>query len=129
MPLPNEADRHAGIVVCAAECVYNKQALVGQLFLCDRLAGVPCLFRSRMIVIFVFVGGPPYGIFGVVVHYDEFVFRGASRINAGHHVYRAQLADLSLFVPLQLRSGLFIEQHLVRRIVHDLGRAGNAILA
>ena len=84
---------------------------------------------SGMVVVLVLVGGPPHGVLGVVVHDDELVFGGAAGVDAGHNVDGAQLADLALFVALQTGLGLLLEEHLVGRIVYDLGGAGDAILA
>ena len=42
--------------------------------------------------------------------------------------YGSKLADLALFVAFQTGLGLFLEQLLVGGVVHDLSRAGNAIL-
>ena len=56
------------------------------------------------------------------------VFGGAAGVDAGHHVDGAQLADLALFIALQTRLGLFLEEHLVGRIVDDFGRSGDPIL-
>ena len=73
--LYDETDSHAGIFVCAAECIDYEQSLVGELFLGDFLNSFPCLFASRMVVVFVLVGGPPNGVLGVLVHNNIFVFR------------------------------------------------------
>ena len=71
----DETDRHAGVGVGAAECVYYEKSLVGELLESDILNSVPCLNRSRMVVVLVFVGCPPYSVLGILVHNDEFVFR------------------------------------------------------
>ena len=49
-------------------------------------------------------------------------------LDTSHNVDSTQLADLTLFVAYQFGLGLFLEQQLVGRIVHDLSRAGDAIL-
>ena len=126
--LHDEADGHAGILVRAAEGIHDEQALVGELLLGDILERRPRFLRGGMVVVLVFVGGPPHGVLGHVVHDDELVFRGAAGVDAGHHVDRAQLADLSLFKALQTRLGLLLEEHLVGRIVDDFRRSGNPIL-
>ena len=57
------------------------------------------------------------------------VFGGAAGVDAGHDVDGAQLADLSLFIALQTGLGLLLEEHFVGRIVDDLSRPGDPILA
>ena len=125
----NETDSHAGVLVCAAESIHNVQALVGQLLLCDLLHGSPGFLRSGVVVVLVLVAGPPNGVLGVLVHHDELVLGGTAGVDAGHNVHSAQLADLAHFVAFQAGLGLFLEQLLVRGVIHDLGRAGNAVLA
>ena len=125
----DETDSHAGVLVCAAESIHNVQALVGQLLLCNLLHGSPGFLRSGVVVVLVLVAGPPNGVLGVLVHHDELVLGGTAGVDAGHNVHSAQLADLAHFVAFQAGLGLFLEQLLVRGVIHDLGRAGNAVLA
>ena len=82
-----------------------------------------------MVVVLVLVAGPPHGVLGVLVHDDELILGGAAGVDAGHDVDSAQLADLALLVAFQFGLGLLVEQLLVRGVVHDLGRAGDTILA
>ena len=51
--------------------------------------------------------------------------RRRERLDAGS----AQLGGLALLIAGQLGFGLLLEQHLIRGVMHDLGRAGNAILS
>ena len=81
-----------------------------------------------MVVVLVLVGSPPHGVLGVLVHNDELVLGRTAGVDAGHNVHSTQLADLALFVAFQTGLGLFLEQLLVGGVVHDLSRAGNAIL-
>ena len=60
--LNNEADCHAGILVCSTECVYNKQSLVRKFFQGNLLYCIPCFLAGRMIVILVLVRCPPYSV-------------------------------------------------------------------
>jgi hypothetical protein len=124
----DEADSHAGILVGAAESINNKQALVAQLFLGDILNGSPSGLAHGMVIVLVLVAGPPDSVLGVLVHDDVLILGGTAGVNAGHNIDSAQLADPALFVTSQLRLGLLLEQHFVRGVVHDLSRAGNAIL-
>ena len=71
----DETDRHAGVGVGAAECVYYEKSLVGEFLKSDIFNSVPCLNGSRMVVVLVFIGCPPYSVLGILVHNDEFVFR------------------------------------------------------
>ena len=125
----DEADRHAGILVCAAESIHDEQALVAQLLLGNVLNGRPGGLGHGVVVVLVLVAGPPDGVLGVLVNNDVLVLGGTAGVNAGHNVDSAQLGDLALLIAGQLGFGLFLEQHLVRGVMHDLGRAGNAILS
>ena len=125
----DEADGHAGVLVGTAESIDDVQALVGKLLLGDLLHGLPCFLRSGVVVVLVLVGSPPHGVLGVFVHDDELILGGAAGVDAGHDVDSAQLADLTLLVAFQLGLGLLVEQLLIRGVVHDLGRAGDTILA
>ena len=48
-------------------------------------------------------------------------------VDAGHHVDGAQFADLALLVAFQAGLGLLGEQLFIRRVVHDLGGAGDTV--
>ena len=127
--LHDEADSHAGVLVGAAESIDNEQALVAQLLLGDVLNGSPSGLGHGVVVVLVLVAGPPNGVLGVLVHDDVLVLGGAAGVNAGHDIDSAQLADLALLVAGQVRLGLLCEQNIIRGVMHDLGRAGNAILS
>ena len=124
----DETDGHAGVLVGAAESVHHEQALIGQFLLGQFLHRVPGFLRSGVVVVFVLVAGPPHGVLGVLVHDDELILGRTAGVDAGHDVDGTQLADLALFVAFQAGLGLFLEQLLVGGVVHDLSRAGNAIL-
>ena len=127
--LHDEADGHAGVLVGAAEGVDHVQLLVAQLADSQILDGLPDLLGHGVVVVLVRIGGPPHGVLGVVVDDDILVFGGAAGVDAGHDVDGAQLADLADLIAFQTRLRLFGEEHLVGRIVDDLGGAGDAILA
>ena len=127
--LHDEADSHAGVLVGAAEGIDNEQALVAQLLLGDVLNGSPSGLGHGVVVVLVLVAGPPNGVLGVLVHDDVLVLGGAAGVNAGHDIDSAQLGDLALLVAGQVRLGLLSEQNIIRGVMHDLGRAGNAILS
>ncbi len=60
--LHDETDGHAGILVSSAVSINNEQSLVGELLLCDVLYCFPCFLGSRMVIILVLIGSPPYGV-------------------------------------------------------------------
>ncbi len=72
--LHNGADSHARICVRTAERVHYEQPLARQLFESNVLTSVPCFLGSRMIIVLIFIRRPPYGIFGVLIHNNEFIF-------------------------------------------------------
>ena len=124
----DETDGHAGVLVGTAESIHHEEALVGQLVHSQLLAGIPGFLGSGLVVVLILVRGPPDGVLGVLVHDDELILGGTAGVNAGHHVDGAQLADLALFVAFQAGLGLFREELVVRGVVHDFSRAGDAIL-
>ena len=123
----NEADRHAGILVGAAVGVHDEEALVGELFDGQLFHCRPGLLGGRVVVVLVFVGGPPDRILRILVHDDELVFGGAAGVDAGHDVDRAQLADLALVKAGELRIRLLLKEKVIGRIVNDLSRSGDAV--
>ena len=105
----NEADRHTGILVCSAECVHNVKLLSRKLIQGNLLYCLPRFLCSRMIIIFIFVRGPPYCIFGILINYNELVFRGTPGVLTSHNIDCAKLAHLSFFKPFQTRFCLLFE--------------------
>ena len=117
----DETDLHAGVLVGSAESVDNVELLAGELLLGELLAGVPCLDGCLVVVVRIFLGGPPNRTWctflgGVVVD-DELVFRGAAGIDAGHNVEGSEFSLLSLVVSGQAWLGLLVEENLVRWVV------------
>ena len=123
----DEADGHAGVLVGAAEHVHHIQLLVGKLFDGQLLAGSPGFLAGGLVVVLVLGGGPPHGVLGGLVHNDELVLGGTAGVDAGHHVDGAQFADLALLVAFQAGLGFLGEQLFIRRVVHDLGGAGDTV--
>ena len=122
-----EADCHARVFIRAAECVHDVKFFAGKFVHGDFLDGVPRFDGCGMVVVFVFVRSPPYGVFGIIVHNDEFIFWRTTCINTRHDVYSAEFADLSFFITLQSRIGFFFEKFFVRRIVYDFFNAGYTV--
>ena len=125
----NETNCHAGILVSTAEAIYHIKLLIGELLLGNFLYGSPCFLRSRMVVVLVLIGGPPYGVLGILIHYDELILGGTSGIYSGENINCAELSLLTNLKAFQTSLGLFLEQLLIGRIVDDLRCSGNAILA
>ena len=59
----DEADSHAGVFVGAAEAVDNEEFLAGEFFNGEFLACFPSLFGCGLVVVLVFFGCPPNGVF------------------------------------------------------------------
>ena len=125
----DEADGHARVLVRAAEAIDDIELLAGELFLCDLLDGLPCLFRSTMVVVVIGLAVPPNRVMRRLVIDDEFVFRGTAREDTGLDIDGAQLRNLALLVARQAIFHLFLEENLVRRIVENLRDTSDAILA
>ena len=62
-----------------------------------------------MVVIFVFIRGPPYCIFGILINYDELVFWRTPCVFTSHDIDSTQFTYLSLFKTFQTRFGFFFE--------------------
>ena len=107
--LNDKTDSHAGVLVSAAECIYNEQSLVGQLLLSDILYSSPCFLRHTMVVVLVLIGSPPYSVLGVLIFNDELIFGRTSCIYTGHNVYRTEFGLLTFLVAFQFRLHLFFE--------------------
>ena len=73
--LNNKTDCHTGVLVCSAECVYNKQSFVGKFFQSDLFYRIPGFLAGRMVIILIFIRCPPYGVLGILVHDNELVLR------------------------------------------------------
>ena len=127
--LHDEADGHAGVLVRAAEGVDDVEALVRERVLRDLLYRRPGLLRGGVVVVFIGVGRPPDGVLGVFVHDDELVLGRAAGVDAGHDVHGAKLADLTLVKARELGLHFLFKKRLIGRIVYDLCRTGDAILA
>ena len=124
----DETDSHAGVFVGAAECVSDIELLAGELFHGDVFAGLPGFLGSNVVVIGILGSGPPYGVLGVLVHDDEFVFGGTAGVDAGHDVDCAQLGLDALVKAFEVFTHLFLIQELKGRVADDLCCAGDAIL-
>ena len=127
--LDDEADGHAGILVSAAESIDDEQALVAQLLLGDVLNSSPSGLGHGVVVVLILVGSPPNGVLGVLIDDDVLILGGTAGVNAGHDVDSTQLTDPTLLVAGQIGLGLLSEQNIVGGVMHDFGRAGNAILS
>ncbi len=72
--LNDETDSHAGVLVRAAECINYEKSFVGELFDSDVLYCIPGFLGSRVVIILILIGSPPYSVLGVLIFNDEFVF-------------------------------------------------------
>ena len=124
----DKAHLHACVFVGTAEAVDNIEFLVRQLFLSQFLNGFPCLWRSTVVVVLVFVTCPPYRVVRIFIVNDEFVLRTATGIDTRHYVDSTQLGLLSLVETSQTFLRLFVEQHLVGRVVEHFRSTCDAIL-
>ena len=126
--LHDEADLQTGVLVGSAERVHDEELLVRQLFDSDLFQLLPGLLRHRFVVVLVFGRGPPDGIFGGFVHDEELVFRGTTRVNAGHHVHGTHFGYLTLFITAQALAGLLAVEFVVRRVVDYFRSTRDAVL-
>ncbi len=131
MRLPGDfhykADRHAGVFVGAAESVNDVKFFARKLFFGKVSYDAPGLFAHGMVVVLVSFGGPPYGVFGIFVHNDVFVFGRTAGVDAGHNVYGAQLGEHAFVVPFERRIHLVFKKLFVRRVADDLGSPGDTV--
>ena len=124
----DEADSHARILVCATESIDYIEFLVGELFLGDFLQCSPSFRRCRMVIIFVFIGSPPYSVFRSLVLNNEFVLRGTASVNTCHDIYCTELSELTLLISFKTCLCFFIKQRLIRRVVQNLSSTCDAVL-
>ena len=124
----NEAYSHAGVFVGTAESVNHKEVLVGEFFLGKVSHLAPHLFAHGVVVVFVFVGSPPNGVFGVLVHDNVFVFGRTTGVDAGHHVDGVQFGQLAFIVTGQRGIHLHLEKFFVGRIIVNLVSSGDTDL-
>ena len=127
--LHDEADLHAGVLVCAAETVHYEEPLGRELLESELLEDFPVLLGERVVVVLVLVRSPPYGVLGVLVHHDVLVLRGTSGVDTGHHVDGTELGYLTFLIAGEIRPCLLVEENLVRWIVKDFFHALDSILA
>ena len=124
----DEADRHAGILVGAAECIDDEKTLVGEFLQSERFAGCPCLLGGRVVVVRILIAGPPDGVLGVFIHNDKFILGRTAGVNAGHDIDSAQLSLDTFVKALKVFVHFFIVKKLIGRVVDDLGYACDTIL-
>ena len=127
--LHDEADGHAGVLVCAAEGIDDIQLLAAQLLDGDLLNGLPGLLSGGMVVVFIFVAGPPYGVLAVFVYNDELVLGGAAGVDAGHDVHGVKLGEHTLVKALKAGLHFVFKKLLVRGVADDLRSAGDTVSA
>ena len=60
--LHDEAYSHAGVLVRAAESVYDIELLAAELVESELLAGFPCFFGSGVVIVGILGSSPPNGV-------------------------------------------------------------------
>ena len=125
----DETHFEAGVGVGAAESVHHIQAFARQLVHGQLFKFGPRCFGQRFVVVFVFVGGPPYGVLAHFVHHKEFVFGRTSGVNARHHVDGVEFGKTAFVVACKAGFCFLGKQRFVRRIVKHLANAGDAVSA
>ncbi len=124
----DEANFEASSHVSATETVDYVEFFVGELFNGDVFEFVPGFGRNGLVVVFIFVGGPPNGIFAGSVFNDIFVFGGTSGVDTGHHVYGVKFSFLTFFIALEAGASFIFVKLLVRGVVNNLGSTGDTVL-
>ena len=127
--LHDEADGHARVFIGTAESVDNVQLFAAQLVYRDLFNGLPCLLSGGVVIVFVFVAGPPYGVLAVFVDNDEFILGGAAGVNAGHDVHSVKLGEHALVKALKAGLHFVFKKLLVRGVADDLRSAGDTVSA
>ncbi len=125
----DEANSHAGVLVGTAETVYNIEFFAGEFVKGESLASVPSFLRGFLVVVGIFGSSPPYGVFALFVENDEFVFRRAAGVYAGHHVYRTEFGSYAFFESFESRKGFLLEEFFVGGVVHHFGGTFDAVLS
>ena len=125
----NEAHCHAGILIGAAESVHNEEPLAGELLSGQILYGSPDFLSHGVVVVGILRSCPPDGVLGVCIHNDVLVLGGTAGVDTSHYVYGIELCESSYIVAGEAFLHFFFEEEFVRRIVDDLGSAGDTILS
>ncbi|EJX09223.1 hypothetical protein EVA_02703 [gut metagenome] len=99
--------------VCTTESIHYEQTFAAQLFHSFSLQVSPSFFRTRFVVVLVFIRSPPYCIFASFIVNKEFIFRRTSSINTSHYVHSIQFCYLTFFEAFQTSFGFFSEQYFV----------------
>jgi len=79
-----------------------------------------------VVVVLVALGGPPHGVFRVLVHDDVFVLGRASGVDARHHVDGVEFGQHALVVACQGGVHLVLEELFVARVIVNFLCAGDA---
>ena len=124
----DEAHGHARVFVGTAEAVDDEQALVAEFLLGDVFHHLPSLLRGGMVVVLVFLAGPPYGVFRVFIHDDELILGRAARVDARHHVHGVEFGQFAHLEALKSFLGFLLEELLVRGVVNHFRSAGDTVL-
>ena len=124
----NEADAHAGAGVSAAVAVYNVESLVAELFDSDVAEIVPYFGCDGLVIVFVFVGCPPYGVFSYFVLNQIFVFGRTASVNAGEDVDSAEVSEDAFLEAFECGVCLILVEIVIRRIVNDFLHVLDAVL-
>ncbi len=126
--LYDEADSQTGLFVGTAECIYNEQTFVAQLFLCQSLYFAPNFLRHRVVVVLVSVACPPNVVVALCVVNDVFVLRRTTGEHTRHYVYSTEFGQLTFLIAYKVFPHFLLEQLLVGRVVYDFGSTRDTVL-
>ena len=124
----DEANSHTSVGVSTAECVNYKKLLIWKFLLCDFLNVCPSFFCHWVVIVLVTLSCPPYGVLWGFIHNDILVFRRTTGVDTCHYVYGAKFCVLTYFIAFEACLCFFFEEYFVRRIVHYLSGAWDAVL-
>ena len=124
-----EAHLQAAVLVGTAKSVHHEQAFRGQLVRNQFLEYLPVFRGNRLVVIGGFRTVPPDMLATDVVQDNKLVLGGAAGKDTGVHIHRTQFGDDTLFISLQVGTGLLGEELLVGGVVDDFGSVGYTVAA
>ena len=126
--LNDEAHGQTCSLVGTAESIDNIELLVAELLDGYVLDSSPHLFAHGVVVVLVFVRGPPNLVVALSIVNDVLILRRTTGVDTSHHVHCIELGVLALVEASQSGLCLLCEESLIAWVVGYHGRTGDAIL-
>lgn len=124
----DEAHAHAGCGVRATVHVDDIESLVAKFFDGFVAEFAPYFSGDGFVVVLIFVGGPPHGVFSHLVFDKIFVFGRTTGVHACENVHCTLFGEVAFFVAFESGIEFRFVKLIITRIVDDVLRIFDAIL-